>query len=231
MGFPLFLVSYYFRPFSSLLLKNMLKRALLPSWYHICRSAFHDGRFVDYSSVSATMSSQPQGQPIRPGHTIWISRSTPYRRPIPAEVLTTFRHYHLSHLSHELCSFLERLCSPTLPEQPLTPFHIVQTPMTRSFSTQTLLLPVLVDQRTQTDGCPHAEPCCPGLTSPASPPRVSSPPFAYIRPLSPTWASSPSNSEPGSPGFVPSSPSPRPGSPDYTPTSPRPDSSGSHYYY
>ncbi|XP_047672643.1 DNA-directed RNA polymerase II subunit RPB1-like [Tachysurus fulvidraco] len=194
------------------------------------------------------MSSQPQGQPIRPGHTIWISRSTPYRRPVPAEVMASYRRYQLRHLSQEFCFFLERLSSPTLPDHPLLPFNIVQAPLTRSSSTQTSLPPILVDQRTQTDGCPHAEPRCPRLTTPASPPRISSPPIAYICPLaaptslprvsspyfgyipslSPSLASSPSNSEPGSPGFVPFSPSPRPGSPDYTPTSPRPDSSG--YY-
>ncbi|XP_060746180.1 E3 ubiquitin-protein ligase TRIM39-like [Tachysurus vachellii] len=140
-----------------------------------------------YTNQCQQTCSQPQGQPIRPGHTICISLPTPYRRPVSAEVLASYRRYHLGHLSQELCSFLERLCSPTLPEQPLTLFRIVQTPMTQSFSTQTLLPPVLVDQRTQTDGCPHAEPCCPRLTTPASPPRISSPPFAYIRPLSPIW--------------------------------------------
>ncbi|XP_047674167.1 leucine-rich repeat extensin-like protein 5 [Tachysurus fulvidraco] len=197
------------------------------------------------------MNSQPQGQPIRPGHTIWISRSTPYRRPVPAEVMTSYRRYQLRHLTQEFCSFLEHLYSSPLPEQPLLLSHIVQTPLTHTSSTQTSLPPILVDQRTQTDGCPHAEPCCPRLTTPASPPRTSSLPVAYIRPLaaptspsrltSPPFgyihslssspASSPSYSEPGSPGFVPFSPSPRPGSPDYTPTSPRPDSSGSHYFY
>ncbi|XP_047671733.1 DNA-directed RNA polymerase II subunit RPB1-like [Tachysurus fulvidraco] len=160
-----------------------------------------------------------------------ISWSAPYRRPVPAEVMASYRRYHLRHLTQEFCSFLERLYSPTLPEQPLLLSHIVQTPLTHSSSTQTPLPPILVDQRTQTDGCPHAEPCCPRLTTPASPPRISSPPFAYIHPLSPSLASSPSNSEPGSPGFVPCSPSRRPGSPNYTPTSPRPDMSGYHYYY
>ncbi|XP_047656205.1 DNA-directed RNA polymerase II subunit RPB1-like [Tachysurus fulvidraco] len=174
------------------------------------------------------MSSQPQGQPIHPGHTIWISRSTPYRRPVPAEVMASYRRYQLRHLSQEFYSFLERLSSPTLPDYPLLPFNIVQASLTHSSSTQTSLPPILVDQRTQTDGCPHAEPCCPRLTTPTSPPRASSPRFAYIPSLSPSLASSPFNSETGSPGFVPSSPSPRPGSPDYTPTSPRPDSSG--YY-
>ncbi|KAK2852186.1 hypothetical protein Q7C36_007387 [Tachysurus vachellii] len=127
-------------------------------------------------------------------------------RPVSSELLTGYRCFQLSHITHELSKFMEQLCSPDLPERPFTPAHIVKKPLTRTFSTQTPSA-TLVDQRTQTDGCPHAEPCCPELGTPASPPSS----------LSPASASPPSESEPGSP--------------DYTPTSPRPDSTEPSHFY
>ncbi|XP_060745438.1 uncharacterized protein LOC132858904 isoform X2 [Tachysurus vachellii] len=180
--------------------------------------------------LSATMNPQPQGQPIRPGHTIWISRPSSYPRPVPSEVMAGYRRFQLFHITHELTKILDQLCSPELPEHPYLLSHIVRKPPARTSASQTPLSD-LVDQRTQTDGCPHAETCCPELGTPVSPPCPSSPPLAYICPLSPALASSSSDSEPGSPVYIPSSPSPRPGSPDYTPTTPRPDSTAPNYFY
>ncbi|XP_060730947.1 DNA-directed RNA polymerase II subunit RPB1-like [Tachysurus vachellii] len=124
----------------------------------------------------------------------------------------------------------KQLCSPELPEHPYLLSHIVRNPPARTSSSQTPLA-TLMDQRTQTDGCPHAEPCCPELGTPVSPPRPSSPPLACIRPFSPALASPSSGSETGLPVYISPSPSPQPCSPDYTPTSPRPDSTGPYYFF
>ncbi|XP_060737708.1 DNA-directed RNA polymerase II subunit RPB1-like [Tachysurus vachellii] len=144
----------------------------------------------------------PSHQPAHPGCPIMSSPHHPRPslspRPMAADVMESYRRFQLLHITHELVTCLEQLCSPDLPEHPHLLFHIVRGPLTSTSSTQTLL-PNLVDQRTQTDGLPHA----------------------YIRPLSPALASPPSDSGPGTPDYIPSSPSDYgPGSPDYSPTSP-----------
>ncbi|XP_060729510.1 DNA-directed RNA polymerase II subunit RPB1-like [Tachysurus vachellii] len=164
----------------------------------------------------------PSHQPAHPGCPIMSSPHHPRPslspRPMAADVMESYRRFQLLHITHELVTCLEQLCSPDLPEHPHLLFHIVRGPLTSTSSTQTPL-PNLVDQRTQTDGCPHVELCNPELGTPASPPPPV--PHAYIRPLSPALASPPSDSGPGTPDYIPSSPSDYgPGSPDYSPTSP-----------
>ncbi|XP_060750414.1 uncharacterized protein LOC132862424 [Tachysurus vachellii] len=159
------------------------------------------------------MDPSPPGRSAHPSRPIRSSphhsRPSPYTRPVPAEVMETYRRLQLLHITRELVTCLEQLCSPDLPLYPHLLFHIVRGPLPSTSTTQTTPLPNLVDQRTQTDGCPHVEPCNPELGTPDSPPRPPVP-YAYVRPLSPALASPPSDS----------SSDYNPGSPDYTPTSP-----------
>ncbi|XP_060746162.1 DNA-directed RNA polymerase II subunit RPB1-like [Tachysurus vachellii] len=169
------------------------------------------------------MNPSPRGQPIHPGRTIRSlphhPHPSPYPRPVPADVMASYCRFQLLHITHELITCLEQLYSPDLPEHPHLLFHIVRGPPTSTSSSQTPLAN-LVDQRTQTDGCPHVELCYPELGTPVSPPRPPVPPHAYIRPLTPVLASPSPDPGPGSPDYIPPSPSDYgPGSPDYSPTS------------
>ncbi|XP_060744292.1 uncharacterized protein LOC132858099 [Tachysurus vachellii] len=106
------------------------------------------------------MDPSPRGQPAHPCRPIRSlphhPRPSPYPRPVPADVMASYRRFQLLHITRELITCLEQLYSPDLPEHPHLLFHIVRGPPTSTSSSQTPL-PNLVDQRTQTDGCPHVE--------------------------------------------------------------------------
>ncbi|XP_047673785.1 DNA-directed RNA polymerase II subunit rpb1-like isoform X1 [Tachysurus fulvidraco] len=152
------------------------------------------------------MNPSPPGRSIQPGYTSRNPRPSPYPRPAHADPMAGYRRFQLRHIISELTTLLEQLSSPELPEHAYLLSHIVRNAPVLTSSSQTTLVN-LVDRGSQTDGCPHAHPCTRELGTP--PP----PPYVYVRPLSPTFPSPPSDSNPASPDYTP-------GSPDYTPTTP-----------
>ncbi|XP_047674556.1 DNA-directed RNA polymerase II subunit RPB1-like isoform X2 [Tachysurus fulvidraco] len=158
--------------------------------------------------------SDESGRSIQPGYTRRDPRPSPYPRPAPADPMAGYRRFQLRHIISELTTLLEQLISPELPAHAYLPSHIIRNPPVLMSSSQTTLVN-LVDRGSQTDGCPHAHPCTREPGTPGSPP-----PYAYVHPLSPTFPSSPSDSNPASPDYTPESPDYTPGSPDYTPTTP-----------